>query len=439
VTLSAVRLRRPGSTALLVLTLAASALLAAHLPAATGVGSWPQWHGPNRDNLSAATGLLQQWGPNGPNLAWRATGLGAGFSSLAITQDHIYTMGDQGEDQYVLALPASGGKIVWKTRIGAAWDDEYPGPRGTPTLDGDVLYAIGTDGDLVCLDTATGKERWRRSLARDFGGFVMSGWKYAESPLIDGNKLIVTPGGRNATLVALDKTTGKELWRSAVPSFGSAGRDGAGYSSIVISEGAGVRQYVQLLGRGVVGIRASDGKFLWGYDRVANGVANISTPLVTGDYVFASTGYGTGSGLLKLTKEGDGVKATEVYFLDGRTFQNHHGGFVFVNNHIYGGHGQSNGFPICIELTSGQVKWGGNIRGAGSGSAAVTYAENHLYFRYQDGTIALIEATPTGYQLKGSFRLPNVNIPSWSHPVVLDGKLYLREQDTLYVYNIKRA
>jgi outer membrane protein assembly factor BamB len=402
--------------------------------------TWPQWHGPKRDNISTDVGLQREWGPQGPPLAWRVSGLGAGFSSLAIVNDRIYTMGDHGGDQFVEALNLQDGKPLWKTKVGPAWDDQYPGPRGTPTIDGNLLYAVGTEGDVVCLDAATGQEKWRRSLTRDFGGQMMSGWKYSESPLVDGDRVIVTPGARQAALVALDKNTGKDIWRSAMPDFGPQGRDGAAYSSAMISTGAGVKQYVQLMGRGVVGIRASDGAFLWGYNKVANQVANIATPVVQGDYVFASTGYQTGSALLKLAKNGDGVNATEVYFLDGKTFQNHHGGYVLVGQYIYGGHGHRRGAPICIELATGKIVWGGDqLRNEGTGSAAVTTADGLLYFRYEDGTMMLIEATPEGYRQKGFFRIPDVSKPSWSHPVVLGGKLYLREQDNLLVYNVART
>jgi outer membrane protein assembly factor BamB len=409
-------------------------------PAAAARADWPQWHGPKRDNVSAETGLLRQWGPEGPALAWQASGLGLGFSSLAITNGRIFTMGDHGAEQFIQALDAQSGKMLWKTKVGPSHEDEYGGPRSTPTVDGTLLYAVGTEGDLVCLDTATGKEVWRRSLPKDFGGRMMSDWKFSESPLVDGANVIVTPGTREATLVALDKKTGKEVWRTATPDLGPAGRDGAAYSSVVISNGAGVKQYVQLLGRGVIGVRASDGKFLWGYNRVANQVANIATPLVQGDYVFASTGYQTGAALLKLAKSGDGVSATEVYWLDGKTFQNHHGGYVLVGQHIYGGHGHRRGAPICIDLASGKVVWGGEgTRNEGTGSAAVTTADNLLYFRYEDGTMMLIEATPEGYKPKGHFKIPGVSRPSWAHPVVLNGKLYLREDDKLLVYNVSQS
>ncbi len=399
---------------------------------------WPGWRGPKRDALSPDTGLLTEWKPSGPPLAWKAAGLGVGFSSVAIAGGRIYTMGDKGGAQQVIALDRADGRILWTAKVGPPWNDESGGPRGTPTVDGDLVYAIGTEGDLVCVEAATGKERWRRSLARDFGGEMMSMWKFSESPLVDGDRLIVTPGSRSAGLVALDKTTGKEIWRTALPDLGSRGRDGAGYSSIVVSNAVGVKQYVQLLGRGLVGVRASDGTFLWAYNRIANHVANISTPIVRANWVFASTGYQTGAVLLELQKAGDGIQAKEIYFLEAGTLQNHHGGLVLVGNYLYAGHGHSKGFPICVEFTTGKVAWGGDIRNAGTGSAAVAYADGSLVFRYQNGTVVLIEANPAGYKEKGSFAIPGVKDPSWSHPVVLDGTLYLREQDNLFAYDVRR-
>jgi outer membrane protein assembly factor BamB len=397
---------------------------------------WPQWRGPNRNAISPDTGLLKKWSEGGPALAWKASGVGAGFSSVAVAGGRIFTIGDKGSDQFVFALSQADGKMLWSAKLGPGWSDEFAGPRGTPTVDGDALYAIGTEGDLVCLDAASGKERWRKNLPTEYGGRMMSVWKYSESPLVDGSKLVFTPGGPDAAMVAVDKKTGKEIWRARVPGLGPRGKDGAAYSSIVVSEAAGVRQYVQLLGRGVVGIGAADGKFLWGYNRVANDVANISTPITQGDFVFTSTGYQTGAALLKISKSADGLKADEVYWLDSRTFQNHHGGFVLVGGYIYSGHGHNRGFPICIELSTGKIVWGGDIRNGGAGSAAVAFADGNLYFRYQNGTVKLIQASPGGYQENGSFEIPGANL-SWSHPVIIGGKLYLREQDTLYAYNVK--
>jgi outer membrane protein assembly factor BamB len=427
---------RPGRRIVLVVivagTLAAAGAFAAPPP------ERPGWRGPNRDALSPDTGLLAPWPAAGPPVAFRATGLGAGFSSVAIAGGRIYTMGDRQGAQNVIALDQNGGKVLWTARVGPPWNDDAAGPRATPTVDGGLVYALGTEGDLVCVDAATGKEVWRKNLARDFGGSMMSGWQFSESPLVDGDRVVVTPGASSAGLVALDKKTGREIWRAAIPALGPKGKDGAGYSSVVVSSGAGVKQYVQLLGRGLVGVRASDGQFLWGYNRIANNVANISTPLVKGDHVFASTGYQTGAVLLKLTKSAAGVDAQEVYFLESRTLQSHHGGLVLVGDHVYGGHGHRQGFPICVELATGKVAWGGDIRNQGSGSAAAVYADGHLYFRYENGLMMLIEATPQAYREKGTFTIPDVHNPSWSHPVVVGGRLYLREQDTLNVYDVRR-
>jgi len=420
----------------LVETGLAAAAMAATAGAAVAA-DWPSWRGPNRDGQSAETGLLQEWPAGGPPLVWRARGIGAGLSSVAVVGGRIYTMGDKGGAQHVFALDKADGRIVWSAKVGPRWDDEYAGPRATPTVDGDLLYAIGTEGDLVCLETATGRERWRKSLPRDFGGSVMTSWKFSESPLVDGDRLVFTPGASDAAVVAVSKRTGAVVWKAAVPHLGPQGRDGAAYSSIVISNGAGTKQYVQLLGRGLVGIRASDGKYLWGYNRVANDVANIATPLVRGNHVFASTGYQTGAVLLELTPQAGGVAAREVYFLPPGTLQNHHGGLVLVGSHVYAGHGHNKGFPISVDFMTGKVAWGGDIRNAGSGSAAVMYADHRLYYRYQNGVVLLVEATPAGYREKGSFTIPEVQNPSWPHLVVADGRLYVREQDSLYVYDVR--
>jgi outer membrane protein assembly factor BamB len=261
-------------------------------------------------------------------------------------------------------------------------------------------------------------------------------WKFSESPLVHGNRVIVTPGSSTAALVALDKTTGKELWRTAIPDLGEKGGDGAGYSSVVVSNAAGVEQYVRLLGRGLIGVEAATGKLLWSYNRVANEIANIATPLVYGDHVFVSTGYGTGSALLKIESGEGGLKAKELYFLDADTMQNHHGGLVRDGDQIYTGTGHNKGFPLALHWKSGEVAWG-PIRNAGKSSAAIAFADGHLYFRYQDGLMVLIQATAEGYEERGSFQIPDVKRESWSHPVIAEGLLYLKEQQKLYVYDLR--
>jgi outer membrane protein assembly factor BamB len=401
-------------------------------------GFWPQWRGPSRDGISTEKGLLSSWPAGGPRRVLAARGLGEGFASVAIAEHRILTMGDRRDGQYVIALDESTGAELWAARVGGRHQEEYSGPRATPTIDGALTYVMDTDGDLVCLETATGRERWRKNLPREYRS-PEPNWRYSESPLIDGDRVLVTPGTRAAAIVAFHKATGQEIWRAAMPVLGSAGIDGPEYSSIVISNAGGVKQYVRLLGRGVIGVRASDGQFLWGYNRVANSTANISTPLVRDNFVFASTGYQTGGALLEIVPQGaGGATARERYFLEARTFQNHHGGMLLIGDHVYAGTGHRMGIPICFEFLTGKVAWGGNIRNAGQGSAALTAADGHVYFRYENGVMLLIEATPVGYRETGTFEIPNVTQPSWSHPVVAGGRLYLREQDTLNVYDIRR-
>jgi outer membrane protein assembly factor BamB len=360
---------------------------------------------------------------------------------MAVAGERIYTMGDLGDAQYVLAVRREDGAPLWKTEVAPAWKDKYLGPRSTPTVDGDRVYVLTTEGDLYCLDATTGKTRWQRSLPEDFDGYMMTykgqyQWKFSESPLIDGDRVVVTPGAQGAALVALNKMTGKEIWRATIPALGEHGSDGAGYSSVVVSVAGGIRQYVQFIGRGVVGIEAATGRFLWGYNRIANGTANIATPIVDGDRVFVSSGYGAGSALLKLSRAGERVQVEEVYFLPANVMQNHHGGLILHEGHLYTGTGHNKGFPLSVDLETGKVAWGPE-RNAGTDSAAVSYADGRLYFRYQNGIMILVEATPDGYRERGSFMIPDVERQSWSHPVIIGGKLYLREQDNLFCYDVR--
>jgi outer membrane protein assembly factor BamB len=305
---------------------------------------------------------------------------------------------------------------------------DHPGTRCTPTVDGDRVYALGQWGELVSLKASDGSPVWRKSLPDDFNG-RMARYNYTESPLIDGDKLVCTPGGRNA-LVALDKTTGEVIWKS---DFAAA----LGYSSVVISMAGGVRQYVQLLADGVVGVDAGSGKLLWKYDRVAQRMPVIPTPVVLGDQVFCAAGYGKGGGLLTLSASGGKVTVREEYFTS--KLSNKHGGVVQAGDYLFGD-ADDRGRPWCVEWKTGKVKedWlkdAGDKRGRGS--ASLTCADGHLYVRYDNGYVALVPATPDGYKEAGAFKIPNSDRQSWAHPVVIDGKLYLREKDTLWVYNVK--
>jgi outer membrane protein assembly factor BamB len=232
--------------------------------------------------------------------------------------------------------------------------------------------------------------------------------------------------------------TGELIWRASIPNLGDRGLDGVGYSSVVVSHGGGIKQYVQLIGRGLIGVEAETGRFLWGYNRVANDVANISTPIIHEDYVFASTGYQTGAALLKLHRDGDGIRAEEIYFVDHTVMQNHHGGLILHDGYVYTGTGHNKGFPLSMKFTTGEVAWG-PIRNAGADSAAIAYADGRLYFRYQKGLMILVEATPDAYREHGSFRIPDVSKPSWPHPVIAGGHLFLREQNMLFCYDVRTS
>lgn len=407
---------------------------------AANCGDWPQWRGPGRDGKSAETGLQKTWSKEGPKHLWTIDGMGEGYSSVSISKGALYTTGNLEGGQGVVKVNLADHTIIWSKIVTDKRPKHgYEGARCTPTIDGENLYVVTSDGRITCLKAADGEIVWTRAFS-DWEGRMHSGWGFSESPLIDGDRVLCTPGGPSAMIVALDKKTGQEVWKSTIPAIGDNGGDGAGYSSIVIGNGGGVKQYVSLVGRGVIGIRASDGKFLWGYNKVANKTANIPTPVTEGDYVFASSGYGTGSCLLKLSKDGDGVKADEVYFLDGKVFQNHHGGLILSDGYIYSGAKHNQGFPICVELKTGDVKWGGEIRPeGGNGSAAITMADGQVIFRYENGLVALIRATPSGYELSGSFTPTYQEGKSWAHPVISGGLLFLREQNKLMCYDLREG
>jgi outer membrane protein assembly factor BamB len=346
--------------------------------------------------------------------------LGEGYSAFSVVGNRVYTMGQRGERQYVIALDAASGKKVWEVAAGGSFRERRGhGPRGTPTTDGDRLYALAADGTLVCLEAATGKQVWTQNVVEKFGASVIH-WGISESPLIDGDRVIVTPGGRGAAVVALDKKTGGLVWKSQ--------SDEAGYSSPIVFDLGGKRQIATLTGEAAIGLNAANGELLWRYDKVSNRTANIATPIFHDGHVFVSTDYGTGCALLKLTPQGGGVKADEVYF--SREMKNHYSSSVLVGEHLYGFNSQ---ILTAMRLRDGEVAW--RDRSVGKGS--VTYAEGHLYCFSERGVMGLVEATPEGYREKSRFSIPPGEFNTWTPPVIANGHLYLREQDNLYCYDIK--
>jgi outer membrane protein assembly factor BamB len=386
---------------------------------------WPQWRGPNRDGISQETGLLKEWPKAGPPLAWKAKGLGGGYSSISIAGSRIYTMGDIGAASYLIALDLDGGKPVWKTKVGACGGGGgVPGPRCSPAVDDELVFALGQHGDLICARAADGQEVWRKSMPKDFAGSV-GGWGYSESPLIDGDHLICTPGNRAGTVLALDKKTGEPIWRSKDL------YDPACYASLIIAEIGGVRQYIVLTDVHVAGIAAAaDGALLWQAERHGQ-TAVCTTPVCKNDLVFVTSSYGVGCNCFRVTESAGKFAAQQIYA--NKEMQNHHGGVILVGDHLYGC--SENGGLRCMELATGKVLW--KTGGAGGGGS-LSCADGMLIHRDEFGSVALVRASPDAYRETGRFNQPDRSQQStWPHPVVAGGKLYLRDQDTLLCYDIK--
>lgn len=404
-----------------------------------GAKSWPTFRGVDRSGVSQETGLLQKWPEGGPKLVMEIVGAGRGYSSLAIADGRVITLGDglstaaeEDADEYLVAFDQKTGKTLWKLKTGAPWDSGNPAwqsSRSTPTIDGNRVYALTAFGDLYCADVVTGKQVWKKNLKDDFSGKKADGWGYSESPTIDGDRLIVTPGGDKSTMVALDKKTGKLIWTAVRPED-----RGAGHASIVISEVGGVRVYVQTTGSGALGVRASDGKLMWSYE-IEKTTAVIPTPIIRGNLVFFAAGYKRGAALLKQVPAGKGeVKVDEIYPIN-KELANKHGGIVLVGDYLYGD-SDDQGIPFCADLMTGEIKWKGRI--TGKKSAAVAAADGCLYLHSDDGTVSLVKADPKELQEVGTFKTPGESErPGWMHPVVFDGKLWVREQDKIFVYDVK--
>jgi outer membrane protein assembly factor BamB len=391
------------------------------LPVLACAAEWPQWRGPHRDGISAETGLLDTWPAGGPRLVWKTKGLAEGYSSFSVVGGRLFTQGQRGDQEFVIAIDIATGKELWRIPNGRSFRERRGhGPRGTPTVDGNRLYALAADGTLACLDVASGKPAWQMNISERFGGHVPN-WGISESPLVDGDRLIVTPGGANASVVALDKRDGKVLWQSQ--------SDAAGYSSPIAFDIGGIRKVVVFTGNGVMGLNEKNGELLWRYDKVSNRTANIATPIFHDGYVFLSSDYGTGCALLKLTPEGGAVKASEVYF--NREMKNHYNSSVLVDGFLYG---YSSAILTAMNFRTGEVAWRNRAVGKGN----LIYADRHLYCLSEDGVMGLVEATPKEYKEKSRFEIARGEFPTWTPPLIADGKLYLREQDNLYCYDIRR-
>lgn len=402
---------------------------------------WPQWQGPDRTAISKETGLLKEWPKDGPPLAWKTPGLGGGDSAPAVAAGQIIGMSNRGDQEVVWALNEKDGKELWASPLGAAYKQRNPqskeGPSCTPSVDGGRVYVEGLGGEIACLQAKDGKILWQHNLMHDFGA-RSPGWSFRESPLVDGDKVIVTPGTTEAVLVALDKATGQTLWKTPAPAGG--GELGAAYASAIAIDFAGQREYVQFAAKALIGVAAADGKFLWRYDRPANRMGiSCSTPIYSDGLVFAASAYGAGGGLVKLTKAADGtISADEVYAT--AKMQNHHGCMILLDGALYGANGgNEGGYLICLDFKTGKVLWDEREdadRRAPKGSVAM--ADGRLYYRTEKGTLILIEPSPKQYIERGRFEQPDrTSLPAWAHPVIANGKLYVRDQDVLFCYDVQ--
>jgi outer membrane protein assembly factor BamB len=417
----------------LILISAGAIGLAAILTAA----DWPQWRGPQRNAISSEAGLLEQWPAKGPALLWQNKDIGDGYSTPAVAGNRIYLLSNRGLDnEFVQALSVQDGKVLWTTTLGKVGNPgqqpNFPCARSTPTLDGDAIYVLSSDGDLASLDAATGKARWRKSLRSDFRGQPHP-WAYAESPLIDGDALIVTPGGAEATLVALNKRTGETIWKSAVP-----GGDVAGYSSAIVVEAASRKQYVQFLAKGLVGVDARTGQFLWRYEGAPTGSYQASTPIASKEYVYVAAGGNAGGGLVRLAAAAGGVTADQVYFKPG--LPNGSGGAVLLKGILYGANNRG---LVAADFMTGKPLWQA-AQEEGVGPASIMYADGRLYLHGFNNDVALVEASPVGYRERGRFTPPEPpkhvrgqTERSWPHPVVANGRLYIRDLESLWCYDIR--
>jgi outer membrane protein assembly factor BamB len=381
---------------------------------------WPQWRGPNRDGISKERGLLKAWPEGGPPLVWKASGAGTGYSSMSVANGRIYTMGLRGDREYIIAFDAATGKEAWATAHGSAYrDSRGDGPRGTPTIEGNKGYTLGAMGDLTSFDTTTGRVLWTVNILNKFGGSNPN-WGISESPLIVGDKVIVNAGGPGASIVALNKKDGSLIWKSQ--------SDHAGYSSGMLVRAGGVDQVVFFTSKRAIGLDQSDGRLLWEYQKPSNDVANVSTPVVRANRVFISSDYGTGGGVVELKPAGGGVQANEIYFT--KEMKTHHSTAILVGDYLYG---FSSAILTAMKFDTGEIAW--RDRSVGKGS--LVYADGYLYALSENGVVGLVEAAPNGYKEKGRFTIKQESLPTWAHPVVAGGRLYIRDQNTIYAYDVR--
>ncbi len=396
----------------------------------TSADDWPQFHGPRRDNISRETGLLKRWPPEGPTLLFKTDGIGYGYASVAVVGDRIYTAGNIEDDTIVTALDTDG-KRLWQARNGPAYDRSYPGARATPTFVDGKLYHQNGDGDVVCLDAADGKPIWSLNVQRRFVG-RNTRWGLSESLLVDHGRVICVPGGEEFAVVALSAETGKTVW--TCPATG----DLPGYAAPIVFDYGGLRQIVTLLSGAAVGIAADTGRLLWRYPHKVAYDVNINTPVYHDGHLALTGTWGRGTTLLKLVVNGKRCDVRQVWHTE--ELDNEHGGIVLLDGYLYG---QADGNHrhrhwACLDFKTGKTMYA--VEGLpGKRSGTQTYADGMLYLLSDTGTAALMPPSPRGFRPVSQFPLPaGGEGPVWAHPVVSNGRLYLRHGELLFSYDVRR-
>lgn len=393
--------------------------------------NWNQFRGPNSDNHAFSTGLAKSWGEGGPKELWRINTLGTGYSNLCFYGDMMFTLGDFGDQSFVIAMDKKTGKELWKQPLGKSGTglgaggkqaaNNSTGPLATPACDGESVYVFSQYGDFVAYGMKDGKELWRKNTVKELGGNIMAVWAYSASPILDGDKILLPIGGDGGTLAAFDKS-GKLIWRTDWLT------EAAAYTSAVSVEIGGVRQYMVLTGERLIGV-STDGKFLWGANFPGK-VAVCSNPAFCAGTVMAGCGYGVGAFFYSVAKEGDKFKDVSSFHAD-QALLSHHGGIVAVGDHFYLLSDRKG--LTCVEAKTGTIVW--ENRSVGKGS--LTFADGKLFLRSEggEGVIAMVEATPAGYKELGRFDQPERSSKnSWTYPVIVDKKMYIRDQGLLLCY-----
>jgi outer membrane protein assembly factor BamB len=409
------------------------ALILTVTAASVSAADWPRFHGPNNDNLSPDIGLLKTWPEGGPSRLWEAAGIGEGYASVAIVGERIYTSGAV-EGACVISALDMDGKMIWQKMNGRAWKGSYPGTRATPTINDGLLYHLSGNGNLICLEASNGDEVWSVDILKEFDGKNIM-WGLSESLLIDGDKLYCSPGGEKVGMVALHKKTGDVIWES------TGAKGGPGYSSPILVDYQGLQQIIMPMAESIVGVRASDGELLWRYPHKVYTNQNITTPLFKDGFVIISACGRQGTSSLRLQVDGDQCLVKEQWI--NKTFDDKQGGVVLVDGRLYGyAESQQRGEPwMCIDFETGETIFqSAPIESSYKyRNGCLTYADGMFYLYTDDGAMALAKPGDTGFELAGMLEIkdPGKN-PTWAHPVVFGGRLYIRYGDKLGVYDVAK-